>query len=240
MARQPAAVSFVQLDANPALYRNNLVRVTGEFMPLDDPPCDSFKGPDVDWALIDQDLRLDVQGFEHVMQLVSEGTQVTVDGFWQLYEGPVGCDKEPPRQTLWYLRAVQLVQPNPLPQLAALPQPEDQEDDPSTTPSTGETPTPTIDATASATPTSEFTPTPSLTPDMTASPSPTPEPVETPTPESEATPSPTPEGDEEETPESEATPSPTPEGEEGDTPVPGPTDTPSGYPGATATTDPYP
>ena len=245
MARQPAALSFVELDANPALYRNHLVRVTGDFTPVDDPPCDPYKGPVVDWALIDQELRLDVQGFGRVVQLVPEGEQVTVDGFWQYYEGPVGCGKEPPRQRLWYLQAVQIVQPNPLTQLAALPdQPGIQEDEPLPTPTTDETPTatPTEDASASPTPTALFTPTSTPTsvgdatltasPDATASAMPTAE--QTPTPDPAGTPTPDPAG----TPTLE--PTATPDGEDGDTPVP--TDTPSGYPGPgpTATSNGYP
>lgn len=245
MARQPAAVSFIELDANPQLYRNNLVRVTGAHMPLGELPCESYKGPPATWALVDEGLRLDVQGFTRVIQLLPEGAQVTVDGFWRRYRGPVGCGKEPPTGTLWYLRAVRLVQPNPLPELAgAPPQPAGAREGATPTPETEGTPgaTPTLLATETPTPTPLFTPTPSLTPDLTASPTPTPEPDGTPS----ATPSPTPEQDGEGTP----TPSPTPNDGATLTPTPdgggepGPTSTPSDYPGppppdATPTPDSY-
>jgi hypothetical protein len=235
MARQPAAVSFVELDANPAQYRGRLVRVSGEFAPLPDPPCHPYKGPQVDWSLIDQDLRLDVQGFAQVMELVPEGTPVTVDGFWQRYQGPVGCGKEPAGQTLWYLRAVQLVQPNPLPQLAELP------GQPALPAETAPAPEGTLVPTPSATPTPGATPTatPTLaetpTPDLTASPTATllatstaTQGAETPTPS--ATPNP------QETPS--PTPTPTAEGGEGGTPEA--TATSSDYPGPSATDTPNP
>ena len=234
MSRQPAAVSFLALDANPAQHRNQLIRVTGAFTSLPEPPCEPYKGPAIDWALVDRDLRLDVQGYSRVMHLVPEGTSVTVDGFWQLYEGPVGCGKEPPRLTLWYLRAVQLVAPNPLPQLAALPeQPTEPEEAGSPTPTPEESGTPTPEATPSPTATATgATPTPQLT----ASPAATPE--ETPT-EGAETATATPQG--EDTPEVSPTATPTQEGEEG-TPPPGETPTPSDYPGPpdpTETPGPY-
>lgn len=234
MARQPAAVSFTELDANPQLYLNSLVRVTGAYMPLSELPCEPYKGPPVTWALVDEGLRLDVQGFTRVVRLLPEDAQVTVDGFWQRYRGPVGCGKEPPAQTLWYLRAVQLVQPNPLPQLAgAPPQPAAGQQDATLTPESegapGATPAPTRPATETPTPTPLFTPTLSPTPDLTASPTATTETDVT----SSATPSPTPAQDGEATP----TPSPTPGDGATLTPTPdgggepGPTSTPSDYPG---------
>ncbi len=232
MSRLPAAVTFLDLDANPAGYRNRLIRVTGSFLPAPDISCTPFKGPQIDWAIVDNQLRLDVQGFAQVAELLPEGTPVTVDGFWQLYHGPLGCGKEPPRQTLWYLRAVQLVQPNPLPQLAGLPgEPVETEQEGEATEEPEETGTPT------ATP----TPTPSATPDengedaQTA----TPDPATSPTPAGGETPTPSPTPEPGETPE--PTPAATPTTQPGTTPPPPESSpTPGDYPDPTATTDPYP
>lgn len=247
MARRPAAVSFVELDANPLLYRNTLVRVTGAYAPSPEPPCTPYKGPPASWSLVDSGLRLDVQGFSEVMELIAEGSQVTVDGFWERYEGPVGCGKEPPTQTLWYLRAVQLVQPNPLPELAGLPGDASASEEGAPTPdleatavpTTTPTPRATDDLTPTPTPTARVTATPTTTPDLTVSPTATLESDVTPS----ATPTPTPTSDGETTPqpggtgEPGATLTPTPGG---DSP-PAATSTPSDYPppDATPTPDSY-
>jgi hypothetical protein len=39
---------------------------------------------------------------------------LTVTGIWRVYEGPVGCGKEPPDGTVWYLEVDRIVEPNPL------------------------------------------------------------------------------------------------------------------------------
>ena len=215
------------------------MRVSGAYTRLPNPPCEPYKGPPTDWALVDVGLRLDVQGFSRVMELVPEGTDVTVIGFWQRYRGPVGCGKEPPSQTLWYLRAVQLVQPNPLPQLAGLPdEPLEPQEEGVPTPDLEGAPTATPSPTPTATPTPDGTNTPTPTPDLTASPTPTEDPDVT------RTPTPTATGDDQDT----ATPAPTTD--PGATPTPGdgdgppnPTSTPSDYPGPppepTETPGPY-
>jgi hypothetical protein len=40
---------------------------------------------------------------------------MTVEGYWRLYEGPLGCGKNAPRAAIWYLEVLRIVEPNPLP-----------------------------------------------------------------------------------------------------------------------------
>lgn len=111
---QPQLVTFSELQADPAYYRDQLIRVTGTYIPLSFPDCYPFSGPGADWALISEGLRLDVVGFDQATKLVSQDTIMTVDGFFRLYEGPIGCGKNAPIETAWFLEILQVVQPNPV------------------------------------------------------------------------------------------------------------------------------
>ena len=112
---EPTLISFSELDAAPAAFRDRLIRVSGAFQPLPGPECARWRGPDVSWSLVDEGLQMEASGFGSLLQLLPSGLPLTVDGFWRLYEGPLGCGKEPPVGSAWYLEAVRLVQPNPLP-----------------------------------------------------------------------------------------------------------------------------
>jgi hypothetical protein len=123
---QPMLVSFTALndDASANLtetqFRNQLIRVTGAYVPGEPLRCggEPRNGPVTSWALVAENLRLEVSGLEEVVELVPEGTQMTVEGYWRVYEGPVGCGKEPPAGLRFYLDARQIIAPNPLPVVA--------------------------------------------------------------------------------------------------------------------------
>jgi len=240
----PEPVALPVLDDNPAAYRNQLIRVTGAHTPLPLPECGRVRGPAARWALVDQGLRLDAVGYEGLLGLVPEGIELTVDGFWRLHEGPLGCGKEPPTDRLWYLEAVRLVQPNPLPLLGGRSLALDASPRISVTMSVS-TLTPTLATDASPTPSG--TPTPSRTPTATETPGPgTPSatPDATSTPATDGTPTLTPTGTPTNapgaatsTPTGTAAPSPTRTG--GNTPTPPPpTNTPGPYPGGSDETSP--
>jgi hypothetical protein len=107
-------VTFEELNADPAAFLNHSIQVSGSFMPLPTPPCARYSGPDFRWALIADNLQLDALGFERLLGLLTQGTEMTVEGIWRLYEGPLGCGKGPARGTAWYLQVQRIVQPNPL------------------------------------------------------------------------------------------------------------------------------
>lgn len=182
---QAQTVSFGELDVDPNSYVNQMIRVSGRFIPMPLPDCTRVRGPDTRWALIEEGLRLDARGYEEIVLLLPEGTMLTVDGIWRHYRGPVGCGKEPPVGEVWYLQVTRLLQPNPLsflnvPEAASggsprmtLP-PFGGEGTPSVTPSLSQSPTPspTVGVTTpTMTPTATATGEPSQTPSATATPS---------------------------------------------------------------------
>lgn len=241
LLRRPVIVSFEELDVDPRAYQNQLVRVTGALLQVPSLPCSPVNGPVPQWALVDEELQLNGRGFERVLHLVPEGTELMVDGFWHRYRGPVGCGKEPPVDTIWYLEAVRLVQPNPIPGLEGLlatGSPRVTIEPVATLPAEG---TATGTATPSSTPTATITGTPTL---MTMTPSPTATVEGTPAEAITATPSLTPRPGETltATPTPSQTPTPTATTAGASTPTlqpPTATNEPPEYPPATGTTDPY-
>ena len=113
-AAEPQLVTFSELQEHPEDYKDSLIRVSGSYFRLEAPDCYPHSGYDAEWMLVSEDLRLDAVGFEQLMRLITEGTILTVDGFFRLYEGPLGCGKAAPATTAWFLKVVQIVQPNPL------------------------------------------------------------------------------------------------------------------------------
>ncbi len=111
---QPQLVTFSELQADPEAYRDTLIRVTGSFFQLPPPDCLTYSGPGTRWSLISDNLRLDAIGFERSVLLVPPGTELTVDGIFRNYEGPMGCGKRPEVGTAWFLETTRIVQPNPL------------------------------------------------------------------------------------------------------------------------------
>lgn len=107
-------VTFRGLNENPAVYLNHVIAVTGDYTPLELPQCRPLAGPPIKWSLVADNLQLNALGFERVLQLVAPGTTMTVVGIWRLYNGPVGCGKEPPAEVVWYLEVTKIIAPNPL------------------------------------------------------------------------------------------------------------------------------
>jgi hypothetical protein len=172
---QAILVTFDELNTNPYAFHNQRIRITGSYTPQPKPDCTNYKGLLIRWALISENLQLNGYGFEDVLKLVPEGTTLTVEGIWRLYDGISGCGKGSPQALIWYLQVDRIVQPNPLPGFGSAP------DDsillPGETPfPEGAEPTPTaedgtavISPTPSATPTMTPTPTIVITPSMTPS-----------------------------------------------------------------------
>lgn len=124
IVRRATPVTFAQLDDNPGAYEDQVIRVGGAYLKLPPPVCSPQRGPAFAWSLTNlvqttgDWLRIDAQGFEDVLWLTPDGTPMTVEGYWRLYEGPLGCGKNAPREALWYLDVLRIVEPNPLPVFA--------------------------------------------------------------------------------------------------------------------------
>ncbi len=113
LAAQPQLVTFSELQADPEAFEDRLIRVSASLLKLPPPECLPKSGPAVEWALIAEELRLDAIGFERIISLSRNDLPMTVDGFFRLYEGPLGCGKGAPDGSEWFLEVIQIVQPNP-------------------------------------------------------------------------------------------------------------------------------
>ncbi len=114
MSVEAASLGFAELNDDPALYRDKRIQVTGVFTPVEPAACLDFNGPPIRWSLVAEELQLNAIGFEDVLRQVEPGLELTVTGIWRAYQGPVGCGKEPPDGTVWYLMVDKIVEPNPL------------------------------------------------------------------------------------------------------------------------------
>ncbi|MGD8584034.1 MAG: hypothetical protein PVJ75_01670 [Chloroflexota bacterium] len=114
LAGQPQLLTFTQLQDDPEAFENRLIRVSGTLLKLAPPNCVPYSGPAIEWALIAEELRLDAVGFERAVSMLDDGLPMTVDGFFRLYEGALGCGKAAPDGSAWFLEVTQIVQPNPL------------------------------------------------------------------------------------------------------------------------------
>lgn len=248
-------VSHAQLATDSETYLNQLIQITGAFVPPTQARCERHvRGPFDRWGLVNQEWRLDVVGYDDVTDYLPEGLVLTVTGYFRRYEGQLGCGKDADVTTVWYLDISHIVAPNPLPlgtggvdDVVVTPLAEPTLDPFLPTPTLAAifTPTATLPAPAGATPTLPFvvftaTPIPSSTPPLlfTATPIATPSPMPTEvdgtvTPSVTATPTAT---------GTLATPTPTNTPAPGDTPPPqpSPTSTTSSYPGPTPAPTSYP
>ena len=107
-------VTFSELNAAPETYLDRFIRVSGSYAPQPPLTCLPHNGPDIRWALINDELQLDAMGFEEILRQVPPGTTLTVVGIWRQYQGPYGCGKQPPTNSAWYLEVTQILEPNPL------------------------------------------------------------------------------------------------------------------------------
>ncbi len=111
---QPQLVTFSDLQADPEMYQDRLIGVTGLYLRLPAIECFPHSGHGAEWALIDEALRLDAVGYESVTSLLPSDTLMTVEGIFRLYEGPIGCGKGAPPGTAWFLEVIKIIAPNPL------------------------------------------------------------------------------------------------------------------------------
>lgn len=111
---EPIILGFTELNADPAAYAGQRIQVSGTYTPIAPPDCLNFNGPIIHWSLVADELQLNAIGFENVVRLVDDNTEMTVTGIWRAYHGPVGCGKEPTEGTVWYLAVDRILEPNPL------------------------------------------------------------------------------------------------------------------------------
>lgn len=111
---EPVILGLTELNEDPAVYRGQRIQVSGAFTPVEPPECLNYSGPTVRWSLVAYELQLNAVGFENMVMLLEPDTEMTVTGIWSAFRGPVGCGKEPPDGTVWYLAVDRILEPNPL------------------------------------------------------------------------------------------------------------------------------
>ncbi|MEI2608965.1 MAG: hypothetical protein V9G20_10090 [Candidatus Promineifilaceae bacterium] len=179
---EPILLSFDQLAQNLERYQNTLVRITGVYTPLAAAPCFPPRGPQPQWSLVADSKQMRVLNFEQVVvPLAWEGLTMTLDGVWRKYEGPLGCGKNAASGISWYLEAIRIIEPNPIPDFFLENNPNLTPVVPQGTPPSGEAPLPgeTPLPSGTETPTEPGLPTPDTFPTSSPTLSVTPSPTQT-------------------------------------------------------------
>ncbi|UCG23297.1 MAG: hypothetical protein JSW55_14230 [Chloroflexota bacterium] len=111
-----ASVSLLTLARNPVAYEGEALFLSGNYRPLPLPVCtDETHLSPATWVLTDNNVEVMVAGFDGALrELVPPGQPLEVEGNWQIWEGPVGCGRRAPAQTIWYLQLTSILSPNPL------------------------------------------------------------------------------------------------------------------------------
>lgn len=120
---RPLAVNMDQLLQAPEAYRNVLVRLTGQFRRAPIIVCDGIvRQSPATWFLDRDEQRIGAGGFEHLVPaLLPPRMTITVDGVWRNWRGPVGCGKDAPLQSGWYLAVTNVVSPSPIARVTLTP-----------------------------------------------------------------------------------------------------------------------
>lgn len=111
---QAREIRFTELNDDPVSFRDQRLQVSGIYTPLSAPECLDHTGPVIRWSLVADELQLNATGYENLLRLVEEGIEMTVTGTWRLYQGPLGCGKQPVDDVVWYLEVDRILLPNPL------------------------------------------------------------------------------------------------------------------------------
>lgn len=120
---QPLPVELTQLQRAPEAYEGTLVRVSGQYRRSPIIVCDGIaRVSPATWRLDVDDEVIGAGGFESLVQnLLPPGLTITVDGVWRFWRGPVGCGKDAPFQSVWYLEVTNIVSPSPVARVTLTP-----------------------------------------------------------------------------------------------------------------------
>jgi len=122
-AADPIAISLAHLAANPELFEGTTLQLTGQYEQLPQLVCHRDPHPSpATWGIIGEGLLANATGHDAQLQsLLAEGQQLTAEGRWLRYNGPVGCGKSASAQEVWYLSVSRIVDPHPLARATSMP-----------------------------------------------------------------------------------------------------------------------
>ncbi len=119
----PVEATLTELAANPALYKDELVTVTGLFnrQPLLVCEGEANLSP-ATWSLVEEGVTVLADGLDQqVRSLLPENLTMTAQGRLRLWSGLVGCGKQAQEQQVWYLDVTRILSPSPLTQATLTP-----------------------------------------------------------------------------------------------------------------------
>lgn len=120
----PIPVELSALAANPTVYENAYVRLTGQYTLQPRLVCESDPHPSpVTWGLRSDTLLALAGGFDQQLRpLLPQGLTMTVAGRWRHWQGGVGCGGSVQPQDVWYLQVTEIISPSPLTQVTLTPE----------------------------------------------------------------------------------------------------------------------
>jgi hypothetical protein len=123
LAGDPIPVELSALAANPTVYENAYIQLTGQYTSRPRLVCESDPHPSpVTWGLGSDTLLALAGGFDKQLRpLLPQGLTMTVAGRWQHWQGDVGCGEAVQPQDLWYLQVTQIISPSPLARVTLTP-----------------------------------------------------------------------------------------------------------------------
>ena len=126
--QQSYAIEIPELLSNSDSYVGAYVQVTGQYLkrPLLICESDGATNPSpATWEILDSSgVSLGAGEFDDALRsLVPNGLTVTVAGYWQQWEGPVGCGKQAEQETIWFLEVTDIISPSPIVQVTLTPSP---------------------------------------------------------------------------------------------------------------------
>ena len=119
----PIPVELSALAANPTVYENAYIQLTGQYTRQPRLVCESASHPSpVTWGLSTNTLLALAGGFDKQLRpLLPQGLTMTVAGRWQHWQGDVGCGETVQPQDLWYLQVTEIISPSLLTQVTLTP-----------------------------------------------------------------------------------------------------------------------
>lgn len=120
---RPTTLTVAELAEEPPAYGGELVQVSGSYQRVPVLICDEGTRPSpVTWLLEGGGAQIGATGYDKLLRsLLPDGFEITVNGRWVHWQGPVGCGKEARRQEIWYLVVEEIVSPMPLARVTATP-----------------------------------------------------------------------------------------------------------------------
>ena len=123
LAGAPIPVELSALAANPTIYENTYIQLTGQYVRRPRLVCESEPHPSpVTWGLGSGTLLALAGGFDDQLRpLLPQGLTMTVAGRWRHWQGDVGCGESVQPQDLWYLQVTEIILPSPITQVTLTP-----------------------------------------------------------------------------------------------------------------------